>query len=59
MAAVAARWAATRDIFFAPKRHTAVAAMASLYKYFCFISEHETSFELLAEQLLQKQNGPG
>jgi hypothetical protein len=33
--------------------------VASLYEYFCFISEHETSFELLAERLLQKQNGPG
>src|ERR1700676_5377004 len=59
MAAIAAGWAATGNIFFAPKRHAAVAAMASLYEYFCFISEHEKSFELLAEELLQKQNGPG
>jgi hypothetical protein len=59
MAAIAAGWAASRNIFFATKRHAAVAAMASLYEYFYFISEHKTSFELSAEELLQKQNGPG
>src|ERR1700722_16902112 len=59
VAAIAAGRAPARDIFFAPKRHAAVAAMASLYEYFCFISEHEMSFILLAEELLQKQNGPG
>src|ERR1700676_1640548 len=59
MTAIAAGRAATRNVFFATKRHAAVAAMASLYEYFCFISEHKTSFELLAEELLQKQNGPG
>jgi hypothetical protein len=59
VAAIAAGRTTTRDIFFAPKSHAAVAAMASLYEYFCFISEHETSFELSAEELLQKQNGPG
>jgi hypothetical protein len=58
VATVAAGRATTWDIFFAPKCHAAVAAVASLHEYFCFISEHETSFELLAE-LLQKQNGPG
>src|ERR1700730_2231890 len=59
MAAVAAGRAATRNIFFATKRHAAVAAVASFHEYFCFISEHETSFELLEKELLQKQNGPG
>jgi hypothetical protein len=59
MAAIAAGRAATRNVFFAAKRHAAVAAMASLYEYFCFISEHEMSFELLTGELLQKQNGPG
>src|ERR1700674_326707 len=58
MAAIPAGRTATRNIFFATKRHAAVAAMASLYEYFCFISEHEMSFELLTEELLQKQNGP-
>src|ERR1700737_1741520 len=43
MAAVTAGRAAARNIFFAAKRHAAVAAVASLYEYFCFISEHETS----------------
>src|ERR1700722_3980408 len=59
MAPVSAGRATSRNIFFAPKRHAAVAAMASLYEYFCFIGEHETSFELLMQRLLQKQNGPG
>src|SRR5882762_5153606 len=40
MAAVAARRTTARNIFFAPKGHAAVAAVAGLHEYFGFINEH-------------------
>ena len=39
-AAVAARWSASRDEFFAPKGHATVAAVAGLDTNFRFIDEH-------------------
>jgi hypothetical protein len=41
VAAVAARWAAPRHVFFTAKRDAAVAAVAGLHQYFCFINKHE------------------
>src|SRR6267142_4612231 len=43
MAAVAARGAAARNVFFATESHTAIAAVAGLHKYFGFINKHGNS----------------
>jgi hypothetical protein len=40
IAAVATRRAAARDVLLPPKRDTTVAAIPSLYRYFCFIRKH-------------------
>ena len=40
MAPVAAGGSTARNIFFAPKGHAAVAAVAGLHEYFGFINEH-------------------
>ncbi len=40
VSAVAARWAATGNIFFTAKRDAAVAAVAGFYQDFSFVSEH-------------------
>ena len=41
MAAVAARRTAARNVFFAAKRDAAIASVASLDQYFCFVDKHE------------------
>src|ERR1700747_2342235 len=40
MAPVAAGGPTARNIFFATKGHTAIAAIAGFHEYFCFINEH-------------------
>jgi len=42
VAAVAAGWAAARNVFFAAKRNATVAAIAGFHQYFCFVNEHES-----------------
>jgi hypothetical protein len=41
MAAVTAGWAAAGDELLASKRNAAIAAVAGLYQYFCFVNKHE------------------
>src|SRR6267142_3719705 len=41
IAAVAAAWAAARNVFFATERDTAVAAVPCFHQDFCFVNEHE------------------
>jgi len=40
VAAIAAGRAAARHVFFAAKRDAAVAAIAGLHQYFCFVDKH-------------------
>ena len=41
MAAVAARRSAARDVLLPAKGYAAIAAVAGLDRYFCFVSKHE------------------
>ena len=53
IAAVAAGWAAARDVFFAAEGHAAVTAIAGFDKYFGFVSKHG-----LANYTEKRKRGP-
>src|ERR1700722_18182322 len=51
VAAVAARWPASRDILLPAERHAAVSAVAAFYQNFSFVCEHKL---LVTEEISKK-----